>query len=61
MKRVVTFANARSGQTTNARVIIPPAFLEIMGVTEKERDINITMEGKKLIIEKLEKEQTEDI
>lgn len=54
MKKKVTFNKSGSGSITG-RVVLPAAYLEILGITESERDINITLDGSKIIIEKVSK------
>jgi antitoxin component of MazEF toxin-antitoxin module len=55
MKALINFNKSGSGNKT-ARLIIPVALLELMKLTEDEREVNITYENGKLIIEKSEKE-----
>lgn len=57
MIRKVTFAKATSGKTVNARLIIPSAYLEVLGIDENNRDVSIKLEGNKLIIEKAEADE----
>ena len=52
MKRNVTFNKSGSG-STSGRVVLPAAYLEILGITEEEREIEITLEGSRIIIEKV--------
>ncbi|WP_143314462.1 PemI [Clostridium sp. HBUAS56017] len=54
MKGKITFNKSGSGNKT-ARLIIPVAYIELMEVTEDEREVNITYENGKLIIEKSKK------
>lgn len=56
MKKKVTFNKSGSGSTTG-RVVLPAAYLEILGITEEEREINITLDGSKIIIEKVAKSE----
>ena len=51
MKSKVTFNRSGSG-SVSGKVVIPAAFLEILKITKEERDIEITLEGNKIIIEK---------
>ncbi|WP_055667483.1 hypothetical protein [Desnuesiella massiliensis] len=51
MKSKVTFNRSGSG-SVSGKVVIPAAFLEILKITKDERDIEITLEGNKIIIEK---------
>lgn len=55
MKGKITFNKSGSGNKT-ARLIIPVAFMQLMELTEDEREVNISYENGKLIIEKAEKE-----
>ena len=55
MIRKVTFNKSGSG-SINAKVLIPAAYLEPLGITEEDREVNIKLEGNKLIISKLDKE-----
>lgn len=55
MKAKVTFNKSGSG-SKSGKVIIPVAFLEILNITEDDREVNITMEDNKIIIEKIEKD-----
>jgi antitoxin component of MazEF toxin-antitoxin module len=54
MKGKITFNKSGSGNKT-ARLIIPVAYIELMELTEDEREVNITYENGKLIIEKSKK------
>ena len=51
MKRKITI-NKSASKTVNGRLNIPMKLLEAMGITEKDRDVIINLEGNKLIIEK---------
>lgn len=51
MKRKITI-NKSTSKTINGRLNIPIKLLEAMGITEKDRDVVINLEGNKLIIEK---------
>ncbi len=52
MQRKVMFNKSGSG-SVNAKVIIPVAYLEVLGITEEERDIDVKLVGKKIVITKL--------
>lgn len=54
MKGKITFNTSGKG-SKSGRLTIPVAFLEIMGITEGEREVNIKFEDGKLIIEKIKK------
>lgn len=51
MKGKITFNKSGSG-SKSARLTIPVSFLELLQITEDEREVNITFEDGKLIIEK---------
>ena len=51
MKRKITI-NKSASKTVNGRLNIPMKLLEAMGITEKDREVIINLEGNKLIIEK---------
>lgn len=51
MKGKVTFNKSGKG-STSARLTIPVALLELLKITENERDVEITFEDGKLIVEK---------
>ena len=51
MKGKVTFNKSGSG-SKSGRVILPVAFLETLGITEDEREVEITFKNGKIIIEK---------
>ncbi len=51
MKRKILFHKGGTG-AVSARVTIPPEFLELMKITEDDRDVEITFQDGKLIIEK---------
>ena len=55
MKGKVTFNTSGKG-SKSGRVTIPVALLEVLEITELDREINIRLEGKKIIIEKVEKD-----
>ena len=55
MKRKVTFNKSGSG-SINARLLIPMAYLEPLGINEDNREVEIKLEGNKLIITKAIKE-----
>lgn len=55
MKGKITFNKSGSG-SRSARLTIPVALLEVLKVNEEEREVNISVEGNKLIIEKWENE-----
>ena len=56
MKKVVMFhKGGTKGQT--ARVTIPPEFLYVMGITKEEREVEMTIENGKLVIEKINKKE----
>ena len=51
MKRKITI-NKSSSKTINGRLNIPMKLLEAMGISEKDRDVVMKLEGNKLIVEK---------
>lgn len=53
MKGKVTFNKSGSG-STSCRLTIPAAFVEIMGITKDEREVEISFKDGKLIIEKVD-------
>lgn len=53
MKSKVFFSKSGSG-SISARVTIPKPYLEVLEITDEERDIEIKLDGKKLIITKAE-------
>ncbi|HBJ2613313.1 TPA: AbrB/MazE/SpoVT family DNA-binding domain-containing protein [Clostridium botulinum] len=55
MKGIITFNKSGSG-SKSGRLTIPVAFLELLGITEDDRNVNITFEDGKLIIEKVVKD-----
>lgn len=56
MKGKITFNKSGSG-SKSGRLTIPVAFLETLGITEEYREVNITLDGNKIIIEKVEKSE----
>lgn len=54
MKCKVTFTSSGSG-STNARLVLPAAFVEIMKITKDDRIVDVTYEDGKIIIQKSEK------
>lgn len=54
MKSKVTF-NKSGNKSVSGRVTIPSAFLEILNITCDDREIEITCDGSKILIEKREK------
>ena len=55
MKGKITFNKSGSGYKSG-RLTISVTFLELMKITEDEREVDITFEDEKLIIRKLENE-----
>lgn len=55
MKGKITFNKSGSG-SKSARLTIPTALVELMKITEDERDVEITFEDGKLVIEKVKNE-----
>ena len=51
MKGKITFNKSGSG-SKSARLTIPAALIELMKITEEEREVEITFENGKLIVEK---------
>lgn len=54
MKGLVTFNKSGSGSTTG-KLIIPAPLLEILNIKDGDKEgrtVNITLKGKKIIIEK---------
>lgn len=51
MKGKITFSKSGSG-SKSARLTIPVALIELMKITEEEREVEITFENGKLIVEK---------
>lgn len=51
MKGKITFNKSGSG-SKSGRLTIPSALLEILNITEDERDVEITFQDGKLVIEK---------
>lgn len=51
MKGKITFNKSGSG-STSAKLIIPAALIEIMKITEDDREVEISFEDGKIIIEK---------
>lgn len=51
MKSKVTF-NKSGNKSVSGRVTIPSAFLEILNITCDDREIEITCDGSKILIEK---------
>lgn len=51
MKSKVTF-NKSGSKSVSGRVTIPSVFLEILNITCDDREIEITCDGEKIIIEK---------
>ena len=58
MKGKVTFNKSGSG-SKSGKVVIPAAFLETLGITEDDRDIEIRMIDNKIVIEKIENKEIE--
>ena len=56
IKRVVMFHKGGTKGLT-ARVTIPPEFLYIMGITKEDREVEMTIEDGKIIIEKINKKE----
>lgn len=54
MKGRVTF-NKNGNGSSNAKLIIPKVLIELMKITEEEREVEITYEDGKIIIEKANK------
>lgn len=54
MQGKITFNKSGSG-SKSARLNIPAAFVELLKITEDERDVDITFEDGKLIITKIKK------
>jgi len=52
MKGKVTFNKSGSG-SKSGRITIPVAFLEIMGISEDNREVEITLKDNKIIIERV--------
>ena len=52
MKGKITF-NKNGNGSSNAKLIIPKAFIELIEITEDNREVEITFKNGKLIIEKL--------
>ncbi len=57
MKRKITI-NKSAHRAINGRLTIPVKLLEEMGITEKDREVIINLEGNKLIIEKVEDDRS---
>jgi len=57
MKGKVTFNKSGNG-SKSGRVTIPIALLEILKITETDREVNINLEGNKIIIEKVESDKS---
>ena len=55
MEKKVLFNKGGSGGLTG-RVTIPKDFLEALGITKENNKVNVTLRGKKVIIEKIEEE-----
>lgn len=53
MKRKVTFNDNGQG-TINARIVIPAEFVSLLGITQEEREVDITFKEKSIIIKKHE-------
>ncbi|AWK52965.1 PemI [Clostridium beijerinckii] len=53
MKRKITI-NKSDDRAINGRLTIPVKLLQEMGITERDRDVIINLDGNKLIIEKVE-------
>jgi len=53
MKRKITI-NKSADRAINGKLTIPVKLLKEMGITEKDREVIINLEGNKLIIEKVE-------
>lgn len=51
MKKTVTFNKGGNGYTSG-RIIIPKTYLDLIGVTEENREVEITYKDGKIIIEK---------
>lgn len=51
MKRKITFNKSGSG-SKNGRLIIPVVLLELLGITEDDREVEIGFENGKITIEK---------
>ncbi|OOM17183.1 hypothetical protein CLSAB_19030 [Clostridium saccharobutylicum] len=54
MKGKVTFNKSGSG-SINGKITIPKALIELMKFTQDDRDVEITYEDGKLVIEKVSK------
>lgn len=52
MEKNILFNRGGNGGVTG-RVAIPKDFLEVLGVTKEDNKVNITLKGKKIIIEKI--------
>lgn len=52
MKGKITFNTSGSG-SKSGRLTIPVALLEILGITEDDREVDIKLEDGKIIIERL--------
>lgn len=52
MKGKITFNKSGSG-SVNAKLLIPKAFIELMKITENDREVDITYEDNKLIVKKV--------
>ncbi|WP_294360816.1 AbrB/MazE/SpoVT family DNA-binding domain-containing protein [uncultured Clostridium sp.] len=56
MRKKVTFNKGGSGSYTG-RVILPATYLELMGITKDEPEIEITYTEGQIIIKKVKKEE----
>lgn len=54
MKGKITFNKSGSG-SKSARLTIPTVLIELMKITEEEREVEITFKDGKLIVEKASK------
>lgn len=54
MKGKITFNKSGSG-SKSARLTIPAVLIELIKITEEEREVEITFDNGKLIIEKAKK------
>lgn len=54
MKGKITFNTSGYG-SKSGRLTIPVALLEIMGITEEERNVEMAFKDGKLIVEKIKK------
>lgn len=58
MKSKITFNKSGSG-SKSGRLTIPVAFLEVLKITEDDREVNLTLNNNKIIIEKTSKNNKE--